>query len=276
MKRLTRPLLSALRVVLGTYAGLCLILFGCQSSMVYYPNRNISSTPEQLGLSYESIAFATADGKELHGWFIPAANAKAVVIFCHGNAGNISHRLDSIGIFHDLGLSTFIFDYRGYGNSRGRPSEKGTYRDVEAAWRYLTETRQVRPDTIVVFGRSLGAAVAAWMARTQTPKALILESAFFSFCDVAAHHYPYVPVRLLARFDYDTAGHVRRVKCPVLIVHSPNDEIIPFSHGKRLFEVAKEPKQFLEIIGGHNEGFIISGRRYRNGLARFLATLDPP
>jgi len=194
-----------------------------------------------------------------------------VILFCHGNAGNISHRLESIQIFHRLGLNVFIFDYRGYGRSEGKPSEIGTYRDVEAVWQYLVEERQVSPNRIVVFGRSLGGAVAAWSANRHTPGALILESAFTSVPDIAAKLYPYLPVRLLSRFKYNTAEYLDEVDCPVLIVHSREDEIMPFSHGKQLFERARGPKEFLEISGTHNEGFITSEKRYIEGLNTFIS-----
>ena len=195
-----------------------------------------------------------------------------MVLFCHGNAGNMSHRLESIRVFHRLGLSTLIFDYRGYGQSEGKPTEQGTYLDAEAAWRYLVQRQEVDPAEVFVFGRSLGGAIAAWLARGHTPKALIMESTFTSVPDIAAHLYPYLPVRLLSRFHYNAVDYVRQVNCPVLIVHSRDDEMIPFSHGRRLFETANEPKEFLEIRGSHNEGFMTSADRYEEGLASFLST----
>ena len=168
-------------------------------------------------------------------------------------------------------MDVFIFDYRGYGQSEGKPSESGTYRDAEAAWQYLVEERKVDPNRIIIFGRSLGGAVATWQARNHTPVALILESTFTSVPDIGAKYYPFLPVRLLSRFKYDTAEYLKGVNCPVLIVHSPDDEMMPFSHGQRLFEIAKEPKGFLEISGSHNEGFIISGKRYEEGLNAFIS-----
>jgi len=246
-------------------------LFIFQSHYIYYPVRVLSTDPGSIGLNFESVSFETTDGVKLSGWFIPGENAKGVILFCHGNAGNISHRLESIQIFHRLGLDIFIFDYRGYGQSEGKPTEQGTYQDAEAAWRYLTEERQVNPSKIIVFGRSLGGAVASWLAQRHTPGALILESAFTSLPDIAARLYPYLPVRLLLRFKYNTAEYLGRINCPVLIVHSRNDEIMPFSHGQRLFEMAKEPRKFLEITGTHNDGFITSGKRYEEGLNAFVS-----
>jgi len=178
--------------------------------------------------------------------------------------------LDSIAIFHRLGLDVFIFDYRGYGESEGKPTEYGTYQDAEAAWQYLIEERKVNPRRVVVFGRSIGGALAAWLAQHHKPGALILESTFTSLRDAAATIYHFPPVRWFVRFGYNTAEHLAEVNCAVLVVHSRDDEIMSFHHGQRLFELAGEPKMFLEITGTHNEGFITSGRHYEEGLDAFI------
>ena len=258
-------------IIAGAYIIFAGFLFIFQSNYIYYPVGVLSADPGSIGLNFESVSFETRDRVKLSGWFIPSESARGVILFCHGNAGNISHRLESIQIFHRLGLDIFIFDYRGYGQSEGKPTEQGTYQDAEAAWRYLTEERQVNPSKIIVFGRSLGGAVASWLAQRHTPGALILESTFTSLPDIAATVYPYLPVRPLLRFKYNTAEYLDRVNCPVLIVHSRDDEIMPFSHGQRLFEMAKEPKKFLEITGTHNEGFITSGTHYEEGLNAFVS-----
>ena len=196
--------------------------------------------------------------------------SRGVVLFCHGNAGNISHRLDSIRLFHELGLSVLIFDYRGYGQSSGKPTEQGTYRDADAAWDYLVEQRGISPAHIILFGRSLGASIAADLATRQSAAAVILESAFTSVPDVAATLYPWLPVRWLSRYQYNTEKKLANIHIPVLIVHSQDDEIIEFANGERLFDVANEPKQFLELRGGHNDGFMVSGNDYIQGLETFL------
>ena len=258
-------------IIVGACALFAGYFFFFQSNQVYHPDRLISANPESIGLRFENVSFETSDGIRLSGWFITNENATGAILFCHGNAGNISHRLETVQIFHDLGLATFIFDYRGFGQSEGKPSEHGTYRDAEAAWQYLVQERKVQPDKIIIMGRSLGGAIAAWLAWNHTPTALILESTFTSATDVAAKLYPYLPIRLLLRFKYNTIEYLSQVKCPVLIVHSREDEMIPFDHGLRLFEAAKEPKQFLEITGSHNDGFITSGRRYQEGLNMFIS-----
>ena len=262
---------SVIPVFVGSYIGLVTILMVFQSHFIYFPEREITVTPAEIGLSYEAVCFEAADGVKLSGWFVPAERSRGVILFCHGNAGNISHRLESVQVFHRLGLSTFVFDYRGYGQSEGKPTEQGTYLDAEAAWRYLVQKQQVDPTEIIIFGRSLGGAIAAWLARDHTPKALIIESTFTSVRDIGAELYPYLPVRLLSRFDYNAMDYLRQVNCPVLIVHSRDDEIIPFSHGRRLFETANEPKEFLEITGTHNEGFMTSAKRYEDGLDSFIS-----
>lgn len=251
-------------------------LFVFQSNYVYYPERTLVADPSDIGLDFEDVLFRTEDGIKLSGWFIPSQKSRGVVLFCHGNAGNISHRLESIQIFNQLGLDVFIFDYRGYGQSEGKPSEQGTYQDAEAAWWYLTEERQVPPGDIIVFGRSLGGAVAAWLSQSHTPGALILESTFTSLGDIAAKFYPYLPVRLLLRFQYTTADYLGRVDCPVLIIHSHDDEMMPFSHGCQLFETANEQKRFLGIYGSHNEGFTVSGTQYQKGLSAFVTDYIAP
>lgn len=261
------------------YVTFASVIFLLQSRLIYYPNmpsRAVTATPDQAGLIYEGVEFGAEDGVRLDGWFLPAEMPRGVLLFFHGNAGNISHRLESLRIFRDLGLSTFIFDYRGYGRSEGKVSEQGTYRDAEAAWRYLTVERGIPEQSIVYFGRSLGASIAAHLAMTHVPKALILESAFTSAPDVAARTYPFLPVRWLARFQYNAREYLESVTAPVLIVHSPQDEIIPFENGRELFASANEPKRFLEIRGGHNEGFLVSGMNYVNAIDAFLRDhLDP-
>lgn len=250
------------------FAGL---VYTFQSSLIYYPARKLDATPKQFGLTYEPISFRTEDGVALSGWYLPAEESRGVLLFFHGNAGNISHRMLSLQLFNRLGLSTFIFDYRGYGQSEGRPSETGTYRDAEAAWRYLVEKRKVDPSRIVVFGRSLGAAIGSYLATKHTPRALIVESGFTDVPDLAAKFYPFLPVRRLTRFHYTTIDYVTRRNCPILVVHSRDDDIIPFSHGRRIFEAAHPPKEFLEITGTHNDAFVVTGKRYEDGLDRFLS-----
>ena len=255
------------------YAGLSALIYFRQSSLIYYPNvagRNLSATPQQIGLSFEDVELVTEDKVRLHGWFVPSADARGTLLFFHGNAGNISHRLDSIVIFNRMGLDVFIIDYRGYGRSQGRATESGTYHDAEAAWFYLTETRGIDASKIIVFGRSLGSSIAAWLASRHRPAALILESSFSSVPSMAQRLYPFLPVKLLATFSYDTRRYVSSLACPLLVVHSQDDEIIPYAEGRLVFDAAPADKQFLDIRGGHNDGFIVTGRAYTEGLGSFI------
>lgn len=259
--------------LVGVYAAFAALLYFYQSSFIYYPERQWVATPDQFGLSYESVTFGTTDGVTLSGWYVPAERARGVMLFFHGNAGNISHRMLSMQIFNRLRFDIFIFDYRGYGKSEGRPNEIGTYRDAEAAWYYLVRQRNIDPSKIVIFGRSLGAAIASYLAAKHTPRALIVESAFTSVPELAARFYPFMPVRWLTRFHYATKEHLPNVTCPVLVVHSREDDIVPFDHGRALFEAARSPKDFLGINGGHNDALLITGGRYEQGLDRFLVNV---
>jgi fermentation-respiration switch protein FrsA (DUF1100 family) len=270
---------SALLIGGLLYGTICAYVFFMQAKLIYYPNipsRELSASPRDIGLDYESITITTSDHVKLHGWFVPAEKERGVVLFFHGNAGNISHRLESLEMFHKLGLSSLIIDYRGYGQSQGKVSEEGTYLDAEGAWQYLVRERNIPNEKIVVLGRSLGGSIAAHLAARQEPGALIIESAFTSVPDMGAHLSHILPVRLLSRFRYNTKEALQSVNCPVMVVHSPDDEIIPFVNGSILFKAAKEPKSFLEIRGGHNEGFLTSGKLYIQGLDKFINTFLKP
>lgn len=263
---------SVLGVLAAAYGGLLLGVFIIQERLVYYPEieRAVVATPASARFPYEDLHLETADGIDLHGWYVPATQPRGAVLFLHGNAGNISHRLDSVAMFHRLGYSTLIFDYRGYGNSGGKLSEQGTYRDAEAAWRYLTEQQHVPPCNIVLFGESLGGAVAAWLATRHPPGALVIASGFTSVPELGQQLYPYLPVKWIARIHYDTRQSLRSVSAPVLIAHSPDDDIIPYEHGRALFAAAHPPKQFLELAGGHNDGFIFMRESWVKALGDFL------
>jgi uncharacterized protein len=268
--RVKKNLMSIGVVLLISYAALMFLMYFIQERMIYFPDRKIRETPEHLGLPYEEIAFEASDGVSLSGWYVPAPTERGIILFCHGNAGNISHRLESLKIFHDLGMTVLIFDYRGYGKSEGRPSETGTYLDASAAWHYLVDVKKKSPTRIIIFGRSLGGAVAVELALRKKPAGLIIESSFRSLPELGKKFYPWLPVRLLARFRYSTIDKVVSLACPKLIVHSPQDEIVPFAHGRAIYEKAAPPKEFLEITGGHNDGFLVSGDTYTEGLERFL------
>ena len=238
---------------------------------MYYPQGDIAVTPAAARLAYDDVTVTTEDGEKLSVWWIPAVSpARGAVLLLHGNAGNISHRIEYAIMFRQMGYGTLLVDYRGYGRSSGKPSEQGTYKDAEAAWRWLTGTRGVPERDIVVFGESLGGAVAAWLAERHTPRALVLASTFTSAVDLGAEIYKFLPVRLISRLRYDTLSRMAHVRAPVLVIHSPADDIIPYSHGQRLYAAAREPKAFLEVSGGHNDGFVFTRPEWVEALRKFL------
>jgi fermentation-respiration switch protein FrsA (DUF1100 family) len=260
-------------VLLVTYLALAALLYVMQPKFLYSPERDVSSTPDELGLDFEDVVFKSADGLDLSGWHIPAKNSKLTLLFCHGNGGNMAHRLDSINIFHNLGLNCFIFDYRGYGDSLGKPGEKGTYKDAMAAYKWLTEEKKMPAENIIIFGRSLGGSIAAQLASKVEARALIVESAFTSYVDIGKEYYPYMPVRWFARFGYRTIDYIRNVHCPVMLIYSRNDEIVPYKFGLELYEAANGPKEFIEIFGGHNDCFLASGEIYTEVWEKWLKFL---
>jgi len=264
---------SIILVVFLAYAILAMALYFMQSSFLYSPVRQVPYNPADINLPFENVLFETKDRLKLAAWYIPAQNARFTVFFCHGNGGNMTHRLDTINILNELGLNCFIFDYRGYGASEGKPSEAGTYHDAEAAYKWLTKKKNFPPENIILFGRSLGGSIAAYLATKVEAKALIVESSFTSYVDIGKKFYPYMPVRLAARFSYPTIDYIRQIRYPVMIIHSRNDEIIPFEFGLRLYDAANEPKEFIKISGSHNDGFLFSGEIYRNAWSNWLKFL---
>jgi fermentation-respiration switch protein FrsA (DUF1100 family) len=268
-----RILVSALRILVISYVLVLLLIYFFQSRLVFMPYRKLEGTPAQAGILHEEVSLTAADGVRLHAWFAPAPGPlepRGTVLFCHGNAGNISHRIENLRKMRSLGLSVLLFDYRGYGRSEGSPSEEGTYLDARAGWDWLANEKRIPADRVIVWGQSLGGAVASHLAAEVAPGALILESTFTSLPDVGADLYPFLPARWLARMRYDSLGNLQRVRCPVLVIHSRQDEQLRFAYAQRLFAAAPEPKEFLEISGGHNEGFLTSGRTYTDGINGFL------
>jgi uncharacterized protein len=264
----------ALRIGVLVYVGLLAALYFGQAKMVFMPRTEMTASPKDIGLAFEQVRLSTQDSLSLSAWFVPATEknptGKAVILFCHGNAGNIGNRIAYLPIFHSLGLSVLLFDYRGYGSSAGSPTETGTYADVEAAWQYLTQVRQIPANKIAIYGESLGGAVASYMAEKQRSGGLVLASTFTSITDRAAELYPFLPIRLISKFSYNSIARMPNIKVPVLVIHSPQDEIIPFRHGEALFQAAHEPKMFVKIKGDHNGGFLDAQEIYSAGIEKFI------
>ncbi len=269
----------ALCVGLALVVGVVLLLVGICSgvierSFIYFPDRDLVGDPGDVGLPFEDVTFAASDGVRLHGWFVSGQKAITWLWF-HGNAGNISHRLENLELLHDeLGVSVFLFDYRGYGRSEGTPSEEGTYRDGEAALAYLRSRADVDADRIIYFGRSLGAGVAVELAVGEPPFALILESPVPSIPELARRHYPFLPVWPLIGTKYDSLGKIDKIAAPLLVLHGDRDDVVPFAAGRELFEAANEPKEFYTIRGaGHNDTYLVGGEEYFGVLRRFMEGL---
>lgn len=280
---LQRYLLPVVRILVLAYIGFAIALYFGQSNLVYMPSQALTETPATIGLKFEDIQITTKDNVNLNAWFVPAKDndqiEKGVILFCHGNGGNIGNRVSYLPIFRDLGLSTFLFDYRGYGKSEGKPTEAGTYADVEAAWQYLTQERKIPPQKIIIYGESLGGAIAAYIAQLTSQDlknnagGLVLASTFTSISDRASELYPFLPIRWLSRFFYNSIERLPSIKIPVLIIHSTDDEIIPFTHGDRNFQAANQPKKLVKLRGDHNSGFLDSLETYRNGLKEFIQSI---
>ncbi len=237
----------------------------------YSPKREVAANPFDLKLYFEEVLLKASDGVNLSGWFIPSRNCKEVILFLHGNGGNISTRLTLIDYFNrKIGLSVFIIDYRGYGKSEGRTTEAGTYLDARAAWDYLIVSKKIKPENIIIYGRSLGGPIAARLAGEVGAKLLILDSTFTSMKDIAAEMYPYLPVRRFFKYDYPTISYLKSVKCPLLIIHSSGDDRIPFSHASKLYNNANEPRQVLKISGTHRKNYVKSREVYIEGIKSFI------
>jgi uncharacterized protein len=249
-----------------------------EHSRVYHPKRQLDATGAELGRPFENVFFKTSDGVELNGWFFPAVTnapqAQSVFLNCHGNGGNISHRLGLYRALLDLGASVFAFDYRGYGLSQGKPGEEGTYLDAQAAYRWLRQ-KGFAAKNIIVYGESLGGGIASELCVREQTGGLILQSTFTSLPDLGVELYPWLPVRLLGKIQYDTRNKLPRLQIPVLVMHSPEDGLIGFRHSQENFAAAHEPKFFYELRGGHSdEAWETPG--FKSGIENFLEAVHNP
>lgn len=239
--------------LLAIVAGLRLWFYFFEGRTLYYPMNYLEATPADLGIPFEEGEFKASDGVSLHGWYLPSeARGAKTILFLHGNAGNISHRLQPLALFHKLGLAVLILDYRGYGKSGGKPSEKGLYRDAAAAYEYLLRVKKTEPTNIILFGESLGGAVAIELASKVPVGAVVCEGTFSSALDMGNAYFPFLPIRLLLTQKYDAASKAGRLSVPKIFIHSRQDEIVPYPLARKLFEAAQQPKEFVERSGGHN------------------------
>lgn len=248
-----------------------------ERNFIFFPEKSITETPSDFAIDFEDVYFIAKDGVKLHGWFI-SGESNTTWIWFHGNAGNISHRLENLSLIREyLGVNIFIFDYRGYGWSEGKVSEEGTYRDADAALVHILSRQDVDPAKIVLFGRSMGCAVAVDLAYRNNVYALIIESPFTSISDMVRKTVPLLPIGAFIRTKYDSLSKIRAVTCPVLVIHGDQDEVVPIEFGCRLYQAANEPKEFYTISGsGHNDTYVVGGVGYFSALSEFLGKLNKP
>lgn len=271
--------LKLIGVIALCYAAITAWVYFSQRKLLYFPTRTVVATPAEIGLEFKDVWLTNSLGTRIHGWWLPCDNVRFTVLFSHGNGGNVSHRLETFRILHGLGLSVMIYDYSGYGQSYGEPSEEATRADVRAAWDWLVQEQGISPESIILFGRSLGGAVTAGLAADLavdrvSPAGLIMESSFTSVPDMGAYIYPWLPVRQLASYQYNSVVDLADVGLPALFAHSRDDEIVPYALGIELYESYQGPKSFMELRGDHNGGYMLMGRDYPEGLGRFLKALE--
>ena len=269
LRRLSRLLLTVVVTILAMTA----LMLAFERHLIYFPQKRLDLVPRALGLRHEETFLAAEDGVKIHAWLLPVDGARLTVLVCNGNAGNISHRLDRASeMQRRLGVSVLLFDYRGYGRSEGGPDEEGTYRDARAAYHYLVQVKGLEPEALILFGESLGSAVAVQLAVEQPVGAAVLESPFTSIADMARSAYPFLPpVGPLLRTRYETIAKVGKLRVPVLVLHGERDRIVPFAQGRRVFDAAPQPKRFFAIPGAdHNDTYVTGGDAYWRVFKEFL------
>lgn len=250
---------------------------GIENRFIFFPEKEILETPADIGLAYEDLYLPTSDGIRINGWFVPFSGARTILLWFHGNAGNLGHRVDQLRHIHrQLKLNVLMIDYQEYGRSKGVVTEEGTYQDALASYDYLVTRTDIDPKRIVVFGQSLGAAVAVELAMLRKVSGLILEAPFTSIRDMARATLPWLPIGPLLTTRYDSLSKISRIEVPLLIIHGDRDEIVPYSQGQRLFQAAREPKTFYAIAGaGHNDTYVVGGESYSEALVHFINGLSP-
>lgn len=263
------PLLGLLVIVV--------MLYRFEHSQVYHPTHDAEYTPGDVGRPAEEVWLKTPDGILLHGWFFAAdqssPRARFVMLFCHGNGGNLTSRPGYYRAILETGVSLLTFDYRGYGRSEGEPSEPGTYIDAVTAYQWLC-ARGFAPEHIIAWGESLGGGIASHVAATARVGGLMLQSTFTNVPDIGAELFPWLPVRLISRIKYDTLSRLPRITCPVVVMHSRADTTIRFSHGERNFAAAREPKAFVEISGDHNDPLLADRAAYVSGAEKLMQLVE--
>lgn len=260
---------------LGGYAALCGAVYKYQDKLLYFPSDYLESDPSSAGLTFEDFEVEVEPGVLIHGWIVEKDPQAPWILHFHGNAGNISHRIDFLRLYHELGFNGVVFDYRGYGKSTGTPTEAGLVADGLAVVKYLQEQREVDPKTLIYWGESLGGGVAAAVSVKRAPRALILKSTFTSVPDMGADVYPFLPVRFLSTTKFDTKEVIGTFLFPKLVAHGQADTVIPFHHGQRLYQTASEPKVFVQLSGDHNTSPLGLGDEFQQTVKDFVLEAVP-
>lgn len=266
--------LSIIFLIIGVYLLLLLFMYLFQSKLIFLPSSDFIITPKKAGLQAEDVWIETEDGERLHGWFFPNDASEYVVVLSHGNAGNISNRIDIAKFLNEHGLAVLIYDYRGYGQSSGQPDEKGLYLDIEAVIHYLKTEKKLSEEQMIMYGRSMGGAVASYAATKFNISGLVIDSSFKNLKTMISELYPFVPV-VLAKYEFPNELYLREiVGIPAMIMHSPNDKLVDISHGKYLYQILAEPKKFVKLRGNHNDSFHASVDIYNEHWKEFLQLVD--
>jgi len=249
------------------------LLRAFEHGQVYHPTKEWEAAGADVGRPFEDVYFNASDGTRLNAWFFPAdadsPRKNIAVLVCHGNGGNVSHRVNLSRALLRTGVSVLVFDYRGFGRSEGTPGEEGTYRDAQAAHQWLRQ-REFEPRHIIAFGESLGGGIASELALRESVGGLVLQSTFTSVADLGSEFYPWLPVRWFNTIKYDTLKKLPRIRVLVLVMHSRNDRLIQFHHAERNFAAANEPKLFWETHGDHNDCLASDHDRCTQGMEKFL------
>ncbi|KAF0845114.1 hypothetical protein FNL39_109143 [Nocardia caishijiensis] len=244
------------------------------NALVYHPERHLAQTPAALGLDYRDLHMRTADGVDVHGWFVRAERPRAHILYAHGNAGTIGDRVSIIALLVAAGFDVLAFDYRGFGHSTGAPGEQGTYLDARAARSALLEQPGVDPARVLYLGKSLGGGVLLELAGEQSPAGMVLMSTFSGMRDAARSVYPFLPAPLIPD-AYPNLRRIAALRVPVLMMHGEHDELLPLRHAERLYAAANEPKELIVVPGaGHNDVIDALGPRWPRLIARWSEFLD--
>ncbi len=268
-----RMIATPLIIIAGVYIVICAYVYFFQNRFIYYPTRDIEVTPDAVGMAYEDVFLDVSPADRINGWYIPGRPDRRTVLFLHGNGGNIGHRVSHLQFLRSLGVSVLIIDYRGYGRSNGSPSEENLYADAGAAYEWLTRTKHLAPDQTIIWGESIGGAVAVELATKSPCAGLILESSFTSLRDMARRVFGFLPTGLLLRSEFNAVDKLARLSIPVLITHSLEDDIVPYEMGRKLFEAARAHKRFIELSGEHNDREYLTNSEYIAAVDTFLT--DP-